>query len=133
MVFKDKLNDALRSMGISQSQLSALTGIGKSSISQYCSGKNIPEEQRQKEIATSLGLDEDYFQQEEVKAIKQSGKIARLTPEEAAELLGMSKNTVRAGLRDGVFPWGYAIHGGGGKWIYFINAKRFAEVEGIAI
>lgn len=133
MAFKDKLNDVLCSAGITQSQLSGLTGIGRSSISQYCSGKNIPTEQRQREIALVLGLEENYFQQEDVAAIKQSGKVARLTPEEVADLLGMSKSTIRAGLRDGVFPWGYAIHGSGGKWVYFINAKRFAEIEGITV
>lgn len=31
----------------------------------------------------------------------------------------------------GVFPWGYAIKTSANRWTYFINAKRFAEIEGI--
>ena len=30
-----------------------------------------------------------------------------------------------------VFPWGYAIHTSEHRWSYFINAKRFAEIEGV--
>lgn len=37
------------------------------------------------------------------------------------------------GLQQGVFPWGYAVHTSDNRWSYFINAKRFAEVEGIAL
>lgn len=49
----------------------------------------------------------------------------------AAKLLGMNHNSVRMGLQQGVFPWGYAVHTSENRWTYFINAKRFAEIEGI--
>lgn len=51
---------------------------------------------------------------------------------EAAKMLGMNHNTVRKGLQQGVFPWGYGIRTSENRWVYFINAKRFAEIEGIA-
>ncbi len=35
------------------------------------------------------------------------------------------------GVQQGVFPWGYAIHTSEHRWSYFINAKRFAEIEGV--
>ena len=60
------------------------------------------------------------------------GKIKRMLPEEAAVFLGMDKGTVRKGLQQGIFPWGYAIKTSENRWSYFINAKRFAEIEGIA-
>ena len=58
--------------------------------------------------------------------------IPRLDVCEAARIMNMSHTTVRAGLQQGVFPWGYAIHTSDNRWTYFINAKRFAEIEGIA-
>ena len=45
----------------------------------------------------------------------------------------MNHETVRKGLRQGVFPWGYAIKTSENHWVYFINAKKFAEIEGIAV
>ena len=45
----------------------------------------------------------------------------------------LNAETVRKGLQQGVFPWGYAVHTSDNRWSYFINAKRFAEVEGIAL
>lgn len=45
---------------------------------------------------------------------------------------GQQKLLVK-GLQQGVFPWGYAVHTSGNRWAYFINAKRFAETEGITL
>ena len=59
--FKGKLEKAMQDLGINQKQLSGMTGIGKSSISQYLSGRNVPSEDRQKKIAMSLGLNSGYF------------------------------------------------------------------------
>lgn len=137
MVFKEKLKKAMQDLGINQAQLTGLTGIGKSSISQYLSGKNIPTAERQKNIAVSLGLDPDYFERDDEPILKLAKGSHRVIPklgiEEAAKLLGMNHNTVRIGLRQGVFPWGYAIHTSENRWCYFINATRFAEIEGIAV
>lgn len=61
MTFADKLKNLMTELGLSQSKLSELTGIGKSSISQYLSGKNEPSKERKKEIARALGVQESYF------------------------------------------------------------------------
>lgn len=136
MSFNEKLKQAMQQLGINQAQLVGMTGIGKSSISQYISGKNVPTEERQKNIAVSLGLDPNYFVQEEsvaklVTSTESSDSIPRLDVQIAAKLLGMNHNTVRKGLQQGVFPWGYAVHTSENRWSYFINAARFAEIEGI--
>ena len=47
--------------------------------------------------------------------------------------LGMDKGTVRRGLQQGVFPWGYAVRTSENRWVYFINARRFAEIEGVSL
>lgn len=135
MNFNEKLKQAMQQLGINQAQLVGMTGIGKSSISQYLSGKNVPSEERQKNIAVSLGLAPDYFKQGVVAAVtKADGNgVPKLDVQIAAKLLGMNHNTVRKGLQQGAFPWGYAIHTSENRWSYFINATRFEEIEGISL
>lgn len=48
---------------------------------------------------------------------------------DVAKLLGMNANTVRKGLQQGVFPWGYAIKTSEKRWTYFVNAKSFVITE----
>ncbi len=138
--FKEKLEQAMQDLGINQRQLSGMTGIGKSSISQYLSGKNVPAEDRQKKIALSLGLSGDYFSNSPpvtadvlAKEASKKHRVERLLVEDAAKLLGMGVQTVRSGLQQGVFPWGYAIKTGESRWAYFINAARFAEIEMVTL
>lgn len=137
MKFSEKLKVAMQQLEINQKQVVGLTGKSKGSISMYLNGKTTPSEQVQSDIAVSLGLAPDYFQQEDSQAVLMpkggEGKIRRLLPEDAAVLLGMDKGTVRKGLQQGVFPWGYAIKTSENRWSYFINAKRFAEIEGVSV
>lgn len=133
MDFAEKLKQAMQQLGINQAQVVGMTGIGKSSISQYLSGKNVPTESRQKDIAVSLGLAANYFEQSGEPIIKltkrNGGAIPVLRPVDAAKLLGMNHKTVEDGLKQGIFPWGYAIKTSANHHRYFINARRFAEIE----
>ena len=136
MKVSEQLKEAMQQLGINQSQVVGMTGICKSSISQYLSDINIPTEERQKHIAVSLGLAPDYFSKENKQVVAFSKQalnegIQRLDVMVAAKILGMTHTTVRKGLQQGVFPWGYAIKTSANRWTYFINAKRFAEIEGI--
>lgn len=137
MKFKDALLNAMCELGLNQRQVCGMTGCSKASVSQYLSGKNVPSEQKQREIAEALGLQSDYFTWPEPEAQHtktiQRGAMKRMLPETAAKLLGISKEAVRKGLQDGVFPWGYGIHMESGRWMYVINEQRFIEIEGIAI
>lgn len=136
MKFSEKLKKAMQQLNINQAQVVGLTGKSKGSISMYLNDKTTPSEKVQSDIAVSLGLAPDYFEQETTVVMlpkKTEGEIKRLLPEEAAVLLGMDKGTVRKGLQQGVFPWGYAIKTSENRWVYFINAKRFAEIEGVVV
>lgn len=141
MKFSEKLQAAMQQLGLNQAQVVGMTGCSKGSISQYLSGKNTPSTNKQSDIAVSLGLAPDYFEQNTVSTVitpttvkkSNDGKIRQLPVEKAAQLLGMNHNTVRKGLQQGVFPWGYAIHTSEHRWAYFINAQRFAEIEGVAV
>lgn len=136
-MFDKKLKQAMQDLHLNQVQICGLTGKSKGSISQYLSGKQVPSEDVQKSIATALGLASDYFAKPEKavvtlpKAELRNKVIERLDVCEAAKIMQMNHNTVREGLKQGVFPWGYAIHTSDNRWTYFINAKRFAEIEGL--
>lgn len=131
MSFAEKLKALMGELNLSQSKLSDLTGIGKSSISQYLSGKNEPSKDRKKEIARKLGVQEDYFDTFETAATVQHDGVFNLPVTMAAKLMGKSKEWVKQGLRDGVFPWGYAVKLT--KWSYFISSVKFTEYTGIKV
>lgn len=48
---------------------------------------------------------------------------------EAAEIMGKSQMFVRCGLRQGVFPFGYAVKMSS-RWTYYINKNKFYEFIG---
>lgn len=139
MTFSEKLKQAMQELHLNQRQVCGMTGKSKGSVSQYLSGKQIPSEDVQSAIAVALGLESDYFSKSDEQVVVlpttelRNGIIPRLDVEKAAKLLQMNHNTVRKGLQKGVFPWGYAIHTSDNRWVYFINAKRFAEIEGITV
>lgn len=131
MMFADKLKNLMNELGLTQSKLSELSGIGKSSISQYLSGKNEPSKDRKREIARTLGVQEDYFELFEPIAAIQRDKTINLPVALAAKLMKKSKEWVMQGLRDGVFPWGYAVKLT--DWSYFISSVKFTEYTGIEV
>lgn len=139
MTFSEKLKQAMRELQLNQRQVCGLTGKSKGSVSQYLSGKQVPSVEVQSSIATALGLEADYFEKldDQITILPSSevrnGIIPKLLPEVAAKYLGMDKGTVRRGLQQGVFPWGYAIRTSENRWAYFINARRFAEIEGVSL
>lgn len=136
MKFSERLKQAMQELNLNQAQVVGLTGKSKGSISMYLNDKTTPSEKVQSDIAVSLGLAPDYFEQEDTKVVMQkvkNGFIPELDVKIAAKLLGMNHNTVRKGLQQGVFPWGYAIHTSEHRWVYFINAQRFSEIEGVKI
>nr|DAX06583.1 MAG TPA: helix-turn-helix domain protein [Bacteriophage sp.] len=139
MKFSEKLKQAMKELNLNQRQVCGLTGKSKGSVSQYLSDKQIPSEDVQASIAVALGLEEDYFSKKDETVVVlpaqevRNGIIPKLEVEEAARFFGMHPTTVRKGLQQGVFPWGYGIHTSENRWVYFINAKRFAEIEGVEI
>ncbi|RKJ00483.1 XRE family transcriptional regulator [bacterium D16-54] len=130
MKFADKLKKLMKDLGISQSKVSQLTGYGKSSVSQWVSGKNEPSAEKKKEIALALGVPKNYFDEFEAGATLQNNPVFNLPIHVAARLMGKSKGFVQDGLKDERFPWGYAVKMST-KWSYWINSKRFSEIEGI--
>lgn len=137
MTFSEKLKKLMKKLGLKQSQIVALTGKSKASISMYLNDKVTPPEEVQEEIAIALGLGADYFKAEEPKEIKLKEAVENGIPTlslvEVSKLMRKHVHTISLGLQQGVFPWGYAIQTSENRWSYFINAKRFAEIEKIEL
>lgn len=131
MTFAEKLKNLMDELGLTQSKLSELTGIGKPSISQYLSGKNEPSKNRKQQIALALGVQENYFETFSAAATVQHDKVINLPVPLAAKLMKKSREWVMQGLRDSVFPWGYAVKLK--NWSYFISSVKFTEHTGIEV
>ena len=121
MTFADKLKKLMEDLDLTQGEIHKITGIGRSSISQYLSGKNEPSQMRKQEIARALGVQETV----------QHDGVVNLPVTLAAKLMKKSKEWVMQGLRDGVFPWGYAVKLT--NWSYFISSVKFTEYTGIEV
>lgn len=132
-MFSEKLKKAMDERDMSQSQLSALSGIGKSSISQYLSGKNVPTDKAKKKLADALDVSVDYFNGETVHLdpVPDGCKLKNVSVERAAKLLGKSKQFVRVSLQRGIAPFGFAVKGTGDKWSYHISPKKFYDYAGV--
>lgn len=130
-MFNEILRQAMQEKEITQTALSAATGISKSGISQYLSGKNEPSDKRKEKIAVALGLSPDYFKKVEV-TDSISADAPNLPVMTAARLMGKSKEFIYQGLRDGVFPWGYGVKMGT-NWSYYISPVMFTKYTGLQI
>ena len=101
MKFSEKLKQAMQQLGINQAQVVGLTGKSKGSISMYLNDKTTPSEQVQSDIAVSLGLTPDYFEQEETpvtfKPSKCEDGIPTLTVHEVAKLMHKHTNPIALG------------------------------------
>ena len=56
-----------------------------------------------------------------------------LSIEDAARLMGVSRQFVRVGLQKGILPFGYAVQVSAGKFTYFISRQKFSEHTGIQV
>lgn len=56
----------------------------------------------------------------------------RLKVKDVARLMGVTENFVRKGLRDGLFPWGYAVKTSS-EYTYYISPVKFEEHTGIKV
>lgn len=126
MSFAKRLKDLMTEMEMSQAELSLKTGIGKSSISQYLAGKNIPREEVKIKIAEALGCTVDCLNEDvEDKGCVSEG-LRRMTIGMVAKELGVSPQCVRVGIINNRFdpPIGTAVKMSS-KWTYIIPRKRF--------
>lgn len=130
-MFAKKLKECLDERGMTAAELSRLTGIGKSSISQYLYGKNVPTGDRLTSITEALGVSTEVLTGPD--PMKIPAQTYDLKISVAARLLGKSVSYIKYGLINGRFEWGNAVQFPSGKWEFFINAKKFAELEHVEV
>jgi len=124
MSFASRLKEAMNEKQVTQAQLATLIGKGKSSISQYLSGKNIPKEDVQMQIAEVLGCTVDFLNSE-VPANDHSEE-KNISVAEAAKRLGKSEQFVRVALQKGIAPFGFAVKTKT-MYSYHISPKKLDE------
>lgn len=126
MSFAKRLKQAMMERQMTQAELAAKIGKGKSSVSQYLSGKNIPKDDVQKQIAEVLDCTVEFLNSE-VPANDHSEKgMKNISVSECAKMLGKSEQFVRVALQTGVAPFGFAVKN---KTVfsYHISPKKLAE------
>lgn len=126
-MFSEELNQAMGEQDLSVSELSKITGIPKSSISQYRSGKNVPSPKRMWMLENTLGV---VFEDQKAESKEQ---IRRISVDDVARVFQVGHDTIRKGLQQHVFPWGYAVQTSQNHWVYIINGDKFQEVEGVKL
>lgn len=132
--FSRQLKAAMSEAHINQTTLAAMAGISKGALSGYLSGKMVPPKKKQERIALALDKPADFFRVLEVDAEIAADEGYRLPVGLAAALMGLDIQTVRIGLQNGDFPFGYAIKiGGSSKFTYWISRIRFSQETGIPV
>lgn len=133
-MFRDRLKKIMEEKGLNSAAVSSMTGIGASSISQYLSGKVNPPDKKKEQIALALGVDADYFKRGDIDDSIAADGGYRLEAEVAAKLMGVSREWLYQGLRDGRFPFGYAVKmKGSSRWTPWISRIRFTQETGIPV
>ena len=130
MSFARNLKAIMSEQNLNQTDLSNLTGIGKSSLSQYLSGKNTPTTKRIAEIAAALGVSASRLTVSTQPAEIELPPIAaqqKISIDEAARRLGKSPQFIRAALQNGVAPFGFATKVSGNSYDYHISPKLLDE------
>ena len=125
MSFAGRLKQALDERQMSQAELAAKIGKGKSSVSQYLSGKNIPKDDVQKKIAEVLDCTVEFLNSE-VPTTECGDVHKNISVAECAKRIGKSEQFVRVALQTGVAPFGFAVKNKS-VYSYHISPKLLDE------
>lgn len=129
MSFATRLKMVMVEREVSQVELAAAIGKGKSSVSQYLSGKNIPKLNVQEKIAEVLGCTVEYLNEETSTNDFTSSGLYKVPVPLAAKMLGKSDQFVRASLQAGTAPFGFASKTKT-KWSYHISPMKLKDYVG---
>ena len=130
MSFAKRMKEAMDERRITQAELAARIGKGKSSVSQYLAGKNVPREDVQKQIAEVLECTVEFLNSE-ISETNQNPEMnmKNISVSECAKMLGKSEQFVRVALQTGVAPFGFAVKNKS-VYSYHISPKKLAEYIG---
>lgn len=130
-MFSENLKQAMHTREITQTQLSNTTGIAKSGISQYLSGKVTPKENIIRKLADALEVTVEFLTgKTEPQTTPNFPKIEpfkNVSVADAAKMLGKSKEFVRVALQRGIAPFGMAVKISGNKYTYHISPRKLEQ------
>lgn len=129
MSFAKRLRIAMEEREITQVELAAAIGKGKSSVSQYLSGKNVPKKDVQMKIANVLNCTVEYLNDETPMNDFTSTGMFKVPIGIAAKMLGKSDQFVRTALQAGTAPFGFASKTKT-KWSYHISPIKLKDYVG---
>lgn len=129
MSFSERLKQAMAEREISQAELAAMIGKGKSSVSQYISGKNVPKDDVQKQIADVLDCSLEWLNEEIPSTNTTPTGLHNISVADAAKRLDKSEQFIRVALQMGTAPFGFAARNKT-RWSYHISPKKLAEYIG---
>lgn len=124
MSFANRLKQVMDERQMTQSELAARIRKGKSSVSQYLSGKNIPKEDVQRQIAEVLDCTVEFLNSECF-----YNETKNISVAECARRLGKSEQFIRVALQTGAVPFGFAVKNKT-MYSYHISPKKLDEYIG---
>jgi transcriptional regulator with XRE-family HTH domain len=127
-----KLREIMKQKNFNQKRLAEESGILKSSISQYYSGINEPNERNLLLLAKTLGVSREYLtvtlQEPPPPPLEPEPNCLRqITVKEAARRLDISEMFLRMSLRAGKVPFGWAVEMDSGQWRYYISDRHLND------
>lgn len=128
--FAKRLNQALSERQLSQCELAAAIGKGKSSVSQYLSGRSVPRPESQEKIAEVLECTVEWLNSEVTSNDTSDNGLKKVSVAQAAKIIGKGEQFVRVGLRMGTAPFGFAVRNKS-RWSYHISPKKLNEYVGV--
>lgn len=130
MSFAKRMKQMMLEKEMNQAELAERIGKGRSSVSQYLAGKNIPKDDVQEKIAKVLGCTVEFLNSpipEDNPEIEAGMKNVSVS--DCAKMLGKSEQFVRLALQTGVAPFGFAVKKSS-VYSYHISPKKLAEYIG---
>lgn len=127
-MFAKNLRVAMEERRITLTELAGITGISKSGISQYLSGKVTPKSDFLVKLADALDVTVEWLLA--VHTEDEEAPTGRMTVSMAAKMLGKSEQFVRVALQNATAPFGFAVRMPSGRWSYHISPKRITEYIG---
>lgn len=127
--FAKRLDQAMTEREVSQKELAAAVGVGKSSVSQYLSGRSVPRADVQAKIADFLGCTVDWLNSAIPAGDRSEKGLKNISVEKCAKLLGKSEQFVRVALQTGTAPFGFAVKNKT-VYSYHISPKKLKEYIG---
>lgn len=128
MSYAAKLRKALDESGMRQGELAKAAGVSATQMSMYLGGHSEPRPEAALRIAAALGIPPEALHESAPVARDYSDRNVPVT--EAAKMLGLSANVLRAALQAGCVDFGFAVRGSGEEYVYHISPKKLYEYIG---